>query len=183
MTAVPGVGALALPCEEYPPLLLPPEERPFEPPDEEPDEDDDDEDEDEGADWLSLSCCANGSLLAKRLNDDSCPSSTFGAGDDASEESADGVDAGVSLPLSEGAARLGVPVVVVARSLYDGVAWDAGGCSCFHSFGPWNATTPRNTTPRTAATIFCFFCFALRTSTRLFAITELPSPMRWRRAS
>src|SRR5262249_51620347 len=104
MTAVPGVGALALPCEEYPPLL--------EPPDEEPDEDDDDEDEDEGADWLSLSCCANGSLLAKRLNDDSCPSSTFGAGDDASEESADGVDAGVSLPLSEGAARLGVPVVV-----------------------------------------------------------------------
>src|SRR5262249_57037627 len=79
------------------------------------------------------------------------------------------------VPLRDGAARLGVPVVVVVvRSFQETFAWEAGGCSCFHSFGPSNATTPRNTTPRTAARIFCFFCFAFRLSTRLFALYVAP---------
>jgi hypothetical protein len=95
MTAVPGVGALALPTDEE--LLLPwlellEEERSFEPPEDAPDG----EEGDEELVASSLNCCAKGSLLAKRLKEDSCPSWTFGGADDASEVSdEDDVDEGV----------------------------------------------------------------------------------------
>src|SRR3954462_4036970 len=108
MTAVPGCGALApapVECEPPPPL------------DEPPDDDADGEDEDEGEDDddeveeelgpSSLSCCEKGSLLAKRLNEESGPSATAGADDDASD-APDGSAGGVSLPPRVGAARLGV---------------------------------------------------------------------------
>src|SRR5436190_14834383 len=101
MTAVPGVGALALPPDDDdwpPPLLEPPEE----PADEGAGED--------AAGGLSLSCCANGSLLAKRLKDDSWPSGDTGTD---ARDGSDGVVPGASLPPSVGAARLGVPAVVV----------------------------------------------------------------------
>jgi hypothetical protein len=71
ITAVPGCGALALPpVEDEPPPL------PDEPPDEDADgEDEDEEDDDDGVEEelgpSSLSCCENGSLLAKRLNEES----------------------------------------------------------------------------------------------------------------
>ena len=123
MTAVPGVGALALLTDEglLVPWLPPPLERPLDPPDdgrddeeEGGDEEDDDEEDDGELAESSLSCCANGSLLAKRLNEESCPSSTLGGADEASAEPVeDDVDAGVSPPPREGAARLGVPAVVV----------------------------------------------------------------------
>jgi len=90
ITAVPGVGALALrPSDDEPPL--PPLE---EPPDDPPAEPPDDEDEDDASE-LSLICWAKGSLLANRLNDESCPSATTGAGEDASDGSVDGVEPGV----------------------------------------------------------------------------------------
>ena len=63
----------------------------------------------------SLSCCANGSLLAKRLKDASCPSWTTGvpgAGVGVEPET----DAGCSAPPSVGAASVGVPVGVVESS-------------------------------------------------------------------
>jgi hypothetical protein len=108
ITAVPGLGALALPPEDDADSPLPPlgtEERPVEvePPADGPEEE-------VGA--SSLSCCAKGSLLANRLKDESWPSATGGAEDDASDESVEDVDAGASLPPSVGAARLGVPAVV-----------------------------------------------------------------------
>src|SRR5690349_6309548 len=167
MTAVPGVGALALPLPDeldWPPPL----EAPEDPADEPPDEEDDD------AAGESLSCCEKGSLLANMPNDESWPSATGGAVDEASDGSAEGVDAGVSPPPREGAARLGVPPVVVVFSLYDTAAGVFEGCSCVHNFGPWKAATARKTTPRPPAMIFCLFCFALSESTRLFAIYGAP---------
>lgn len=123
MTAVPGVGALALlPGEGLPdeglrvPWLPPPLERPLGPPEDALDDEEEDGDEEDDAELAesSLSCCANGSLLAKRLKEESCPSSTLGGADEASAEPVeDDVDDGVSPPPREGAARLGVPAVVV----------------------------------------------------------------------
>ena len=86
MTAVPGLGALALRPgdEDEPPLPLEPE-----PPDEPPG----DRVEEDVA-GSSLSCCANGSLLANRLKDDSWPSATGGAEADANDESDEGVELG-----------------------------------------------------------------------------------------
>jgi hypothetical protein len=79
MTAVPGVGALALP------LPLPADSPPLPEPELEPPEDPEDPDDALEPDF-SLSCCANGSLLAKRLKDDSWPSATTGADAEASGE-------------------------------------------------------------------------------------------------
>ena len=111
ITAVPGCGELALlPADGDPPPPL--DELPDEEDDEEDEEEEEDEDvADEEVPSPSLSCCENGSLLAKRLKEDSCPSATGGA--DASDPLGEGVD-GVSPPPSDGAARMGVPVVVVA---------------------------------------------------------------------
>src|SRR5919112_5667243 len=107
MTAVPGVGSLALPPP--PPLgelSLP------EPAEELPD--DDEEPADDRPDEPSLSCWAKGSLLAKRLNEVSCPSAGATAGAEASE-GLGAAELGVWLPLRLGAARVGVvPGVVVA---------------------------------------------------------------------
>src|SRR3954453_16073654 len=106
-----------------------------------------------------------------------------GADDDASDE-LEGSAGGVSLPASVGAARLGVPAVVsVVEDDDDGLAWGAAGWSCFHTLGPWKAITPRKSTPRTPATIFCLRCFSLRTSTFFFAITVLLSRTRCLTAS
>jgi len=123
ITAVPGCGALVPPLppdedDDSPPL--PELELPEGDPEEGAGEDEDDEEEPCAV--SSLSCCAKGSLLANRLNDDSWPSATGGAEADASDPSPDAVEAGAALPPSVGAARLGVPAVVVVVSLYDGVA-------------------------------------------------------------
>src|SRR6266540_523950 len=170
MTAVPGFGALVLPPDggfDPPPVV-------FEPlPD----------DDEAAGDFSSLTCCAKGSLLAKRLNDVSWPSASVGAGTEASDGSVDGLELGAWLPpLSVGAARLGVPVVAVFVS-YDARCTDFGGCICFQTRGPWNASTPTNTTPSPAATIFCFFCFALSGSTVFLAITAPLSRTHCSRAS
>jgi hypothetical protein len=98
ITAVPGVGALALPPDDFEPPL----EFLDEPPDEGVEGDEA---------FSSLSCCANGSLLAKRLNDVNCPSATGGGVADASDGSVGEPGACVPL-LSVGAARLGFGVVV-----------------------------------------------------------------------
>jgi hypothetical protein len=60
ITAVPGLGALALRLPDDGDGVLPAPELALEPPDEEGDGE---------VDGSSLNCCANGSLLAKRLND------------------------------------------------------------------------------------------------------------------
>src|SRR6266576_4588947 len=109
MTAVPGAGALA------PPLLgdFPPWPEPaVEPPD-------DDDDDDPVEPDFSLSCCANGSLLANRLNDVNWPSATTGTEEEASGEPGVVVALGVWLPPRVGAARLGVPAVEVVVELDD----------------------------------------------------------------
>ena len=106
MTAVPGLGALALPPDDEDEPLLPLEPEWADGPAAEGAEED--------VAGLSLSCWANGSLLANRLKDDSWPSATGGADADASEEPDDGVEMGAWLPPSVGAARVGVPVVVPA---------------------------------------------------------------------
>src|SRR6266511_3557886 len=171
MIAVPGFGALALPPEDD--FVPPPELVEESPPDAPGDE----------LDFLSLNCCANGSLLAKRLNDVSWPSATAAAAADASDGSEPEPAPGVWLPLLRvGAARLGVPAVVVVVEEDDDdeeeLCTGAAGCSCFMTRGTWNASRPTKTTPSTVATIFCFFCFALRGSTVFLAITALPLPTR-----
>jgi hypothetical protein len=65
-------------------------------------------------------------------------------------------------------------VVEVVEDDDEELACGDAGCNCFQRRGPWKPTTPRKTTPRTAATIFCFFSFALSVSTCLFAIYGAP---------
>ena len=97
MTALPGAGALPGTVGTLGPAAPPLEELP------EPD------DEDEEL-FVSLSCWANGSLLANLLNDANCPSCTVGAGAEASEPVEPGVvPPGCSAPLNDGAASVGVP--------------------------------------------------------------------------
>ena len=69
MTALPGPGAFPVPPEV-------PEPEEVEPGDVEPPEVDPDDEEPDELGFSSLSCCANGSLLAKRLKDASWPSCT-----------------------------------------------------------------------------------------------------------
>src|SRR6266700_3593196 len=164
MTALPGAGALpgtvgALGVGAAPP----PEELP-----------DDDEEEEL---FVSLSCCAKGSLLANLLNDANWPSCRAGAGAEASEPDESVVaPPGGSAPLSDGAASVGVLAGVgVVGVLAEGRTGGAG-CILFITFCASNATRSRKTTPRTASTIFCFFSLALSGSTCFFAIRELLSP-------
>src|SRR2546423_12216983 len=163
MTALPGAGAFARGTAD---------------PDPEPDADEPPVEEDDELELLlgfwSLSCCANGSLLANRLNEASCPSSADAV--DAMGEAPPVVTGDWSLPPSVGAASVGVPVGVVVLA---GGGGAAEGCSFFSTRGTWNTSRPTNRTPRTAATIFCFFCFAFSGSTVLLAITGLLSPTRW----
>src|SRR6266545_1797976 len=99
MTPLPGAGAL-------PEVAGPEEPEPLEP---EPPEPDDPVD----VTSSSLSCCANGSLLAKRENEASCPSCPTGAPEDASEPALLlELAAGCSAPASVGAASEGVPLDV-----------------------------------------------------------------------
>src|SRR5919108_608415 len=162
MTALPGGGA-------FPPAAPEPLRPPFEAGDP---LDADGAEPVEALLFSSLTCCANGSLLAKRLKDASVPSCTEDVPDDASEVSVPVDGAAVALPpASVGAASVGVaPVGVVVAE-----AWctcgGADGCSCFIRRGTWNASRPTKTTPRTPAMIFCFRCFALSGSTAFFAIT------------
>src|SRR5438105_12334141 len=169
MTALPGAGA-------FTPVAPEPEPPAWDADDEPP--------EAGGADpvapplFWSLICCAKGSLLAKRLNEASCPSCTAGAGDEASDEPLLAGAGNWLPPASVGAASVGV--APVGAGVVD--AWWTGGgadgCSCFMTRGTWKASTPTKRTPRTPAMIFCFFCFALRGSTCFFATTELLSPTR-----
>src|SRR5713101_3951778 len=162
MTALPGPGTLpgtlGLPGLALPPL----EELP----------------EDEGEEvFVSLSCCTNGSLLAKRLKDASWPSCTVVVGVEASGAVALVVVVpGCWPPLKVGAASVGVPAggAAVVDELAEGRTGGAG-FSCFMSLGTSNTSTPTKTTPSTPRMIFCFFCFALSGSTCFFAITELLS--------
>src|SRR5256885_7049416 len=113
MTALPGAGALAPGTAD---------------PDPEPDADEPPVEEDDELelllDFWSLSCCANGSLLANRLNEASWPSSA-GAVEAIGE--APPVGAGDWSPApSVGAASVGVPVGVVVLA---GGGGAADGCS------------------------------------------------------
>ena len=79
MTALPGAGALAPGTPEPDPELEPDEDDP-------PVDGDGEDDEPVLVLLSSLSCWANGSLLANRLKDASWPSCTAGAEDEMSEE-------------------------------------------------------------------------------------------------
>src|SRR6184192_1647541 len=139
MTALPGWGALPeLPVEGPRPGGVEPAGAA--PGDEEPEE----------LGFSSLSCCANGSLLAKRLKDASWPSCTRGTLPEASEPVGSVVVPALpcSAPWRVGAASVGVPaggaaVVVVAEAVGGGLGW-----SCFSTRGTWKASKPRNRTPR-----------------------------------
>src|ERR671930_793946 len=124
MTALPGVGAVA-------PGRLEPEPEPDVP----VELDGEEELELDELLFSSLSCCANGSLLANRLNDASWPSCTVGA--PVPVEVALAVAAvGSCVPLpSVGAASVGVaPAGVVVELAATG---GAEGCSRFITRGTW----------------------------------------------
>src|SRR5207247_7145140 len=143
MTALPGPGDCRPPDEEGEP---PPELDGVLPPDDEP--------ELEPPLVSSPSCWANGSLLANRLNDASCPSCAGGG----TSPLVSGLAAGVVLdacsePPSVGAARLGVPVddVVVV-----GVAATAGfWLRCFITRGNAQGEGARTAHGATLAVMFC----------------------------
>src|SRR5207248_9453750 len=127
MTALPGAGAFPPPVGPEP---APPPRGVDEPPDV------------DGAEpvavllFSSLSCCANGSLLANRLKDASVPSCTAGAAEEARDVSVPVDGAGVALPpASVGAASVGVPVVGVVVADAWCTTGGADGCSCFITRG------------------------------------------------
>jgi hypothetical protein len=160
MTAVPGCGDELGPCGTVGVTLAPDPEPLDDPP--------------ELSELCSsLSCCENGSLLAKRLKEASCPFKAA-AVSEAAAASVGVAAAGCSAPLSEGAASEGVPAGGAAVVAVASDACGLGGVFIiFMTRGTWKPITARNTTPRTAATTFCFFCFALSAST-LFDIYGAP---------
>src|SRR5881227_2930137 len=127
MTALPGAGAFGPEADD-------PEPEPEPEPDPEPDAPllEEDEELELLLVFSSLSCCANGSLLANRLNEASWPSWTDGAGDAVSEPPAV-VLGDASPPASVGAASVGVPVGVVVVG--DATGGGVEGCSFFSTRG------------------------------------------------
>src|SRR3954468_11970659 len=106
----------------------------------------------------SLSCCANGSLLRKRLNASSWPDCGEIAVPGSVRPSAE-VAAGV--PADAVAPPTGVAAGVVgagAACEADAVALD--GCRSLSVRGSWKASRPRRITPPTAAIIFWRLAFA-----------------------
>src|SRR5512133_695534 len=122
MTAVPGLGALPW-RPGTPGLAEPPPEEP--PPEESP------EDEEDGELCASLSCCAKGALLAKRLKDASWPSWTVGVAATSAPEASVVVAPGVSAPRKVGAARVGAAATGFPPFAGMTRGGRGGGCSCF----------------------------------------------------
>src|SRR5256714_13345478 len=135
MTALPGAGAFARGTAD---------------PDPEPDADEPPVEEDDELELLlgfwSLSCCANGSLLANKLKEASWPSSADAV--DPMGEAPPVVTGDWSLPPSVGAASVGVPVGGVVLA---GGGGAGGGCRFFSTRGTRKTSTPTTRAPRTPA--------------------------------